>query len=211
MSCKPKGLNSSEIAASAQAEILKGRNLVKKDSVTPYITSYQIGSNPDGKSIFQEQLKDAPKAYQQAKAAPVILSILTVLAGVGVVFLSSTWEKGLRHLGIILVVVGILMLLFSWSLNRGVNKQLVPKIKTDNLLLQTDLRNLTTDLTDQIHSNYLLFGGIYTATGIIAIAGAETIMRRSQPKPDAAGIAAPSLAGNAEPKPKTRSKLKRKT
>src|SRR5262249_11460494 len=106
------------------------------------------------KSIFKlDGANELPKQYQNAKKTPWILSILTILVGAGIVFLSSTWRKGLRHIGINLLIIGLVMLVFSWALNQAVTKKIVPKIKVDNAIFQQDIRNLVTDLAQQIDKN----------------------------------------------------------
>jgi len=118
---------------------------------------------------------------------------------VGIVFLSSTWQKGLRHIGINLVVIGLIMLVFSYALNRTVSTKVVPKIKLENAVLQTDIRNLATDLTQQIDKNYWFFGGLYTALGAGGIAAAEVFRRRNMPAHASVNKDAPELGSTDKP------------
>jgi len=132
-------------------------------------------------SVFQTGVaKQLPKQYQRAKKSPLILVVLTVLTGAGIVFLSSTWPKGLRHIGINLAVIGVTMLIFSWALNRAVSTKIVPKIKVDNAVLQQDIRSLATDLGQRIDKNYWFFGGLYTVLGAGSVAVAEVSRRKAK-------------------------------
>jgi len=164
-------------AAQVKDSLLSGQGFL--DNAT--ITAANIKNGGSNQSVFTDQLKSAPKQYQRAKKTPAILIILTILSGVGIVFLSKTWQKGLRHVGINLVVIGLIMLVFSWALNRTVSTKITPKIKVDNVILQQDVRNLMTDLAQQIDKSYWGFGVIYTLLGTAAIGGAWYHHKKSKP------------------------------
>ena len=184
--CLPRGVTPDAAAAQVKNSITGGKDFLDKTT----ISAASIKNSGDNQSVFQSgKLAQAPKQYQRAKKTPFILSILTILTGVGIVFLSSTWLVGLRHIGINLVVIGLIMLLFSYGLNRAVSTKVVPTIKVDNAILQTDIRNLATDLTQQIDKNYWYFGGLYTVLGAGSIAAAEIFRRRANPAPAGTVIA----------------------
>lgn len=198
----PYDINPGNIAGGVKDSIISS-NFITSNTSSSVITADSFKSNNDNnKSIFEDQLKNAPEQYQKAKKLPLVLSILTIITAAGVVFLSVNWQKGLKHAGIILVVVGVVMMLFAWSSNREVNKQLVPNIKADNLLLQKDLRNLATELTQQISKNYWFFGGLYTVAGVGSIAAAEMFMRRAHPESKIAEASQTPAPAKTPPKPK---------
>jgi uncharacterized membrane protein (UPF0136 family) len=198
LSCKPRLLDTDAVAATVRSEVANNFQVIDH----PYLTANQIGSNSSGKSIFQDQLKDVPKQYQRAKKTPFVLTVLTILTGVGIVFLSSTWQKGLRHIGINLAVIGVLMLVFSYGLNRVVSTKVVPKITVDNVILQKNIRSLATDITQQIDKNYWFFGGLYTLLGAGSITAAEIYGRRAQPAPEHLNKGAPETGDTDGTPPK---------
>jgi hypothetical protein len=175
----PTGVTASNLAAYVSSNTDTSPLLSQIGKVSP-ITADSFKSS-DGRSIFETQLKTAPKQYQRAKKTPLILSVLTILTGAGIVFLSISWQKGLRHIGINLVIIGLIMLLFSWGLNRAVSTEVVPKITLDNAVLQQDIRNLVTDLVQQIDKNYWFFGGLYSVLGASGIAAGQFIRRGKGP------------------------------
>jgi hypothetical protein len=193
--CLPIGVSPSAASAQVMASLTDSKDFLGNTT----LSAGSIKNGDSQKSVFNDQLKSAPKQYQRAKKTPLILSVLTILTGVGIVFLSSTWQKGLRHVAINLVVIGLLMLAFSYALNRVVSTKVVPKIKVDNAVLQTDIRNLATDLTQQIDKNYWYFGGLYTVLGAGGIAAAEIFRRRAAPITDQA----PAKPETEHSKPKT--------
>jgi len=173
--CLPYGVTAASLASNVKNSILNDRDIFKDAS----IDASDIKNGDTGKSVFEQAgVKNLPKQYQRAKKTPWILGILTILAGVGIVFLSETWHRGLRHIGINLLVVGIVMLLFSWALSHIVNTNIAPRISVDNRILQQDLRSLVVDIGHQINKNYWIFGGLYAVLGAGTLAGTSLFYRR---------------------------------
>lgn len=164
-SCLPRGVTPSAVADEVQADIVSGTGFLDQ----PVINANSLKSTRSNQSVFADQLKSAPQQYQRVKKTPVIFAILTLLAAAAIIFLSSSRRKGLRRVGIVLLIVGLLMLVFAWGLNECVAK-VTPKIKVDNSVVQTDLRNLITDISQKIDQNYWIFGAVYTLLGVLAIA-----------------------------------------
>lgn len=169
------------MAAAAQLKASLEQNQGFLDNTNVGAASF---TNSQNQSVFSSNLKNVPKQYQRAKKTPLILCILTILTGVGIVFLSSTWQKGLRHIGINLAVIGVVMLIFSYALNRAVVSQVLPRINNtvSNAALRQNVRNLAADLTRQVDKNYWFFGGLYTVLGAGSITAAEFYRRRAEPK-----------------------------
>jgi hypothetical protein len=99
---------------------------------------------------------------------------------------------GLKHVGVDLAVIGVVMLIFAWAFNKAVNTQLAPKIKVDNAVMQQDIRKLVTDLSGQVGNNYRLIGGLYILLGVAGVAGVEVWRRRSTKPPLAKSPPPPS-------------------
>jgi hypothetical protein len=197
--CLPRGVTPEAAAAQVKDGIVGSKDFLDQTN----LSAANIKNGGSNQSVFSNQLKQVPKQYQRAKKTPIILSLLTVLSGAGIVFLSSTRRKGLRHIGLNLVVVGVLMLAFSYGLNRTVSTKITPNIKVDNAILQADIRNLATGLTQQIDKNYWFFGGLYTVLGAGGITAAAVFGRRAKPARAAAGRAAPETEDTPKPPKKT--------
>jgi hypothetical protein len=172
--CLPRGISPAAVAQQLQKAVAGNQDFLKNIS----ISSASI-KDSNGQPVFTTKLAGAPKQYQRAKKTPWILSILTFLAGVAVVFLSRTRLAGLRHVGIVLLVAGLVMLLFSWGLNHIISTQVVPKIKVNNAIFQQDVRTLVTDISQRIDRNYWFFGGLYAALGAAVLGGYWYLRRRA--------------------------------
>jgi uncharacterized protein YjeT (DUF2065 family) len=188
--CLPPGTTPESIAAVVKQQLLSNQDFLKDSVINADNLNSFSGCSGSGANckpsqnqtpFFQtKNAKQIPKKYQWAKKTPLILSVLTVLSGAGIVFLSKTWQKGLRHVGINLVVIGLIMLAFSWAFNRAVSTKAVPRIKVDNAVFQQDIRNLITDLSQQIDKNYWFFGGLYTVVGAGAISTVMFLHRKNR-------------------------------
>jgi hypothetical protein len=175
--CVPRGVSPSVVAEQVRNSIIGQGEFLKNTNISALSIK-----DSSGHPLFSSQLASAPRYYQWLKKLPIILGILTILCALGVVFLSSTWQRGLRHIGVVLMVIGLIMLLFSWGFNRAVNKDITPKINVNNAILQQDLRALIPDVGRQIGNNYRFFGGLYIILGVVSIATAQLAGRKPGPE-----------------------------
>jgi hypothetical protein len=176
--CRPPGVSPVQIAQQVRYDLISGQGFFQN----PVITADNIKSGNSDQTIFDDQLKGAPRQYQLAKKTPFILSFLTVLAAIGVVFLSKDWKVGLRRVGIIMISTGVVMLIFAWGSNRVVSTKLIPRITNEDPILQQYLRSWATDVTHQIDKNYWLFGGLYTILGGAFMSTVYVLSKRQAPK-----------------------------
>lgn len=174
-SCLPDGVTPSDVSGGTMNTLLNGQGFLDQ----PVITASNLKTSGSNQNVFDNQLKKAPSDYRWAKKVPIILGLLTVLVGAAIVFLYADRLRGLRHLGITLLVVGVFMLIFAWALNFGVNKG-TTHLNLNNAAFEKDIKMLITDLIQSIDKNYWFFGGLYAVLGAAAI-GAPIYLRRSQP------------------------------
>lgn len=170
--CLPKGVSAAAAAGQVKNEIANSQDFLGD---TTY-TAADIKSPDGNKPIFSGQLKDVPRAFQGFKASPLYLAILAVVAGLGVILLSTSRRRGIRRVGITLLTIGVLVLLFAWLLNYGSNRGL-RDFDFENKVLQDNVSSLITDVSQAIGKSYWTIGGIYAGVGALAILGAVFIGR----------------------------------
>lgn len=175
--CLPKGLTPTSVATNVRSGISSGQGFLEN----PVITADTIKGTNSNQSVFADQLKNVPKTYQNVKKTLAILAILSLLTTAAIVFLSSSRAKGLRRVGVILLIIGIFMLVFAWGLNYGVNQKALPKLSLDNKVLQDRLKTLAADIVQSIDKTYWTVGGVYAGLGALAIGGSMFIRRRGGP------------------------------
>lgn len=203
--CLPAGITPASAAARVQNDILNGQGFLENSS----INADSLKSENSNQSVFA-QMESVPETYQQVKKLPIYLAILAIILVAGIIFLSTTRRAGIRRVGIILLVVGIIMLILSWI----VGGQVVERIKIEDSVLSGDLKNLLKDIADVVAGNYRLFGGLYAVLGLAAIAGSILINR--SPRASTAPVTGhaelpqadrtPDRTVSDKPTPKTRTK-----
>ncbi len=177
--CLPPGTTAASAASQVQSALSNSDFLSQANISTANITNKDTG-----KSVFdQPKVQNIPKKYQLAKKTPFVLAILTILCGVGIVFLSKTWQIGLRHVGINMVVIGVVMLALAFFLPKAISTQVAPKLHIDTGDIKLDLSKVVNDVAQQVDKNYWFFGGLYTIVGAGSITAAEIFRRRSDPTP----------------------------
>ncbi|HET6864144.1 MAG TPA: hypothetical protein VFH37_03030 [Candidatus Saccharimonadales bacterium] len=178
--CLPLGVSAQAVASQVQRD-LSNSNFLRGANIS---AANLKGQN--GQSVFNNpSVQKLPGKYQLAKKTPWIFAVLTILCGLGVVFLSRTWQAGLRHIGINLVVIGVLMLALSFFLPRVISRDVATKLNVTGSGVSVDLSKVVNDVTRQIDKNYWFFGGLYMVAGAGAIMAAEVSRRRTQPAPAA--------------------------
>jgi hypothetical protein len=201
--CLPAGMTPAQAAATVKNDIASGQGFLKE----PAITADSVKSAGTNQSVFNDQLKNAPQAYQKIKKTPIILGILSLVTILGMIFLSTSRRRGLRRAGTILLIVGVVVVIFAWVLNWGVNQKALPKLNMDNKVLQEKVRLLAKDLTGNLDKTYYIFGGVYAALGVLAIGLPMFIHRgrggHAQPEHavEAPGPAHPDAPIEHEPEP----------
>ena len=180
-SCLPRGMTPASVAAQIQNSLSKGEGFLED----PIITADTIKLSGSGQSVFADQLKGIPNYYQQVKKTPIYLAVLSLLIALAIVFLSTSRTRGLHRVGITLTTVGILLLIFAYALDWGINKKLLPQMNLENKVLQEKLKTLASDITANVDKTYYTFGGIYTGLGVLAIGLPLFIhKRRGGPMPE---------------------------
>jgi hypothetical protein len=183
--CLPRSVTIAEVTNQARNAVLTGKGFLEH----PIITADSIKNN-HGQSPFATNLKDLPSKFQKIKSTPIIFSLLALLSAVAIVFLSKSHRKAVKHLGFILVTVGILMLIFAYALGWAVSNKLpASNLKVGNAVLEKDVKKVAVKLGQTIDKNYWWFGGIYTVLGAAAIAEAIYYRRGPATEPIAAEAA----------------------
>jgi hypothetical protein len=160
--CLPAGVTPSAAATSLQSDILSGQGFLDN----PVITADTIKASGDSQSIFSNQLKNAPQVYHDAKTVPSILVALSTLTAIAVIFLSKTRWRGVRRVGIILLISGVLLLLSAWAANHIASSDIVKSISLNTPVLQSSVRTLVVDTAKSIGKSWWIFGAGYSALGV---------------------------------------------
>lgn len=200
--CMPPGVTVSQAVERVRSDILGGRGFLDDQT----ITAADLKSSDSNQSIFSGDLKEAPKAYQRAKSSPVILAVLALLLAVAIVFLSPSRRSGFKRAGIALLIIGILMLIFAWGINRATTEALA-KLKLDNNVLEEKVKILAHGIVQEIDKTYWVVGTVYSVIGAASAGGAMFLFKGGRPKSDNQGPPAPEATAADKPRPPLKKKI----
>ncbi|HSW85233.1 MAG TPA: hypothetical protein VLF79_01280 [Candidatus Saccharimonadales bacterium] len=112
----------------------------------PVITANTI--NPNGKTSgkpYYKQLSSLPKAYTWSQRAPWILGGIALLCTLGILFIAPRKRFGLRRLGIVLVIAGIILIIIKFLYDATFNKV------EDHVFNNANVGEIQKSLTDFSH------------------------------------------------------------
>ena len=131
------------------------------------ITAANIKDANSAQSIFQTKLRQFPAYYRRLKQTPFIFAGLTALTAVGVVYLSRSVRRGLRHVGLTMLTVGVALFGLAWLLSRFLPTHVLPHLTVpNNVVLQQALQKLAAELLGALSRSYVLIGVIYAVVGM---------------------------------------------
>lgn len=191
--CLPRGASPSLAAEKIRSELGNNESFLSNPVLTA--SSIKSSESPE-KSVFTDS--NLPSVYQGLQNGRLVLLILALLAVTGVVLLSNSLRAGIRHAGIVLLVVGVGILIASFISNKAVTEALPDLLaRSENAALADKLQSLMANIVRDTNRTFSAFGWAYTITGTGAIlgslfvnmnkkieAGGNTADKSSSPKPD---------------------------
>lgn len=173
-SCIPNGTTPAATATAVQNNLTSSREFFKN----PVFTANDI-KDKNGQSVFaSDQARSGRSNYDQIKASPVFLAILALLMAVVIFFISSSRRKGIRRIGIVLVINGCLILLFTVLINSGINR-ITPSDTNPNIKsFEESGIKAGKALVQDLNRTYYPLGGVYSGLGIAMIIGSIVVRRR---------------------------------
>jgi len=161
--CLPRGVTPDMVANQVRSSILSGQGFL--DSTN--IQANDLKANGSNKSVFSDQLKNAPDRYQDFKASPIVLGILCLLLATGVTFTYRPWARGLRHVGYVFASTGVIVVLLALGIKAAVSNKVVSNLDVNNAVLQKSLRTLVVDVAHTLTNTYVVIGIVYISLGVI--------------------------------------------
>lgn len=211
--CLPIGVTPVNAAAEVKKDVLGNKDFLKDPVITAdsfktsngcQPTERSCASNQNPTSLFQsDAAKKMPGVYQWLKRSPFILAFLSLLVMLGVVFIGTSRRRGLRQVGVVLLVSGLLLIAFAWGLNKVINNSALPKVNiNDNAVFTKDVKSLVTDLTQDVDKNFWIFGGVYSVLGVAAILTALMYRRAALEQIETEDTKADKQKPGPKPRPK---------
>jgi len=179
--CRPKGLSAEAVGQKLTDDLLTGDQFLPN----PVLTEKDIKiKGSDGSEMPIDGTKQADivrKSYSFSGYVPYILGIVALLTALGVIFISRDRLKGVRRVGVVLLVNGMLLLLTCVALVQ------LPSVAEEKLSQNTAVgsvaqNNLISDVAKVIFKNIqnvlVIYTAVFIGLGIIAIVASGLLKKR---------------------------------
>jgi hypothetical protein len=119
LSCLPAGISPQLEASQVSQQVVNDSSFLSK----PVITASTVSTKGlNGGEPYYKKLSALPKSYQLAKKLPWILGIISILSILIIVFCSRSKRIGIRFIGIILLISGLLLVADKFLTDFAFNK-----------------------------------------------------------------------------------------
>jgi hypothetical protein len=166
----------------------------------PVITANSVNpkGNQQGKPYYQK-LSRLPKLYRLATKLPYILGGLSALSALAIIFIAPVRRKGIRLVGIVLLISGIILAAMKFIADFGFNKA---EHKVFNSSSVGQLQQSLTDFAHHVESSMvridLIFGIVFLLLAAI-ILGILFGTRQKSSKPKVSGLPAEESGSDQPP------------
>ncbi len=189
--CRPSTVDPKSEAAQVAQEVNDSGDFLSN----PVITAASLNQNELGQANstsqgqpYYKKLSWAPKAYRISVKLPWILGGLAILSGLGIFFVSPERRRGVRRIGAVLLVAGIILVAYKLVADAMVNKFAGISIKgawgSD---FKQPISDFLRQLEPQLVANYLLFGIVFIVAAMV-IFGLLFKSRQGKNAPPSHGI-----------------------
>jgi hypothetical protein len=178
--CRPQGVD----PATVGAQVTKRLSTTGDFLSDPVITANAI--NPKGNKQDQpyyQKLSQLPKAYRLGTKLPYILSALSVLLALGIVFIALSRRRGLRRAGMVLVLAGVILIVSKFVSDYALKKAETQVFNTASV---GQLQKSLTDFAHQVQASLVkinLWFGIAFLLLALIIFGVLLATRNKNGKP----------------------------
>lgn len=211
LQCRPNGTDPAAEGAVVADQIESNGAFLSNTVITPetFNSSGQTDSTP-----YYKKYASAPKMYQIGTKIPWIAAVLMVLSAAGVFFLAVRRRKGLKIIGTLLAVSGVILILaklVSDQIFKAIEHHVFNQASVG--ALQKSLTGFLHQLESQLVKTDLWFGIIYLllALAIFAVVFGTRQRGLRMPKPlqllmPTDGSAGQRASGTSAPRPKPAAK-----
>lgn len=206
--CRPQGVDPATVGAQVTQRLSTTGDFLSD----PVITANAI--NPKGNKQdrpYYQKLSQLPKAYRLGTKLPYILGALSVLLALGILFIALSKRRGLRRIGVVLALAGIILIISKFASDYALKKAESHVFNTANVgQLQKSLTDFAYRVQASLVKIDLWFGIAFLLLALI-IFGVLLATRKKdgKPKPSPDGTAGEQKPKGQLPLLKARKRLAR--
>jgi hypothetical protein len=179
LSCLPSGVSPQTAAAQLSQQVASNSGFLSN----PIVTASTIGTKGQSSNKpYYEKLSRLPKAYRAVQDLTWILSIVTILSIIGIIFCSRSKRIGLRRVSITLLISGVLLIADKLLTDTVFNKLKDRAFSSvNNGQIQQTLTIFAHHVEAELAKIDLWFGVVYVILAIILL-GILIFTRNRAPK-----------------------------
>jgi hypothetical protein len=165
--CRPAGFNPQIAVAQVEAQISQSRDFLNNTVLTAKTLS--PNGNNSGQPYYQK-LSALPKLYRLNRQLPWIFGGFAVLSAVGIIFIAPRKRRGVRRIGWVLLVAGVLLIAVKLTADAAFNRLEKRFFSHSNLtLVQQSLTDFLHRLESQLMRVDLWFGVVFLALAALVL------------------------------------------
>jgi hypothetical protein len=180
LSCRPTGISLQTEVEFVGQQLSNGGGFLNNSVITA--NTIGSGNNNGGEPYFKKFAK-VPKAYQLTQKLPWILIIVSFIAILGIIYADMKKRRGLRKVGIVVLISGLLLIIDKYVTNTVFNKVKGQAFSSiNNGSLQQSLITFIHYIETEFVKINLWFGVGYVILALL-ILGTLLATRHRKPKP----------------------------
>lgn len=180
LSCLPAGVSPQFEASQVSQQLVTSSGFLSNPVITARTVSIKGLSEH---TPYYTKFSALPKGYQFVQKLPWILSIVSIISILGIMYCARSRRSGIRRIGIILLISGLLLVASSFATDVAFNtlrERVLTKI--NEVQIQPSLTSFTHYLEAQLAKIDLWSGIAYIVLAILLF-GVLLLTRRRTPKP----------------------------
>ncbi len=167
LSCKPSNLDPVTAASQIKIEIANNNSYLSNPVITANTISAK-GSN--GGELYYIKFSKAPKVYQTVNKLPLVLGVVSLLSMLLVLFISRTRRIGIKRIGIVLLLSGLLLVSDKFVSDALFNRYKDQAFNgLNNGLIQSSATNFVHYIESELVKIDLWFGLAYIAIAVFIL------------------------------------------
>lgn len=174
VNCRASGVDFNAQADTLITQATTNKDFLPNNIITADTLNTSAKDQPaTNEKPFYESAAQLPVAYGWLKKAPIIISILALLCGLGLIFASASKSIGLKRIAHNLLYTGLVALLFILLSSFGYNKLRDKLTSQTSDATQTAVKNsalnaLKACLNDFTHV-VAIIAGLFTIVGVVTL------------------------------------------
>lgn len=169
--CRPSNVSAASEGAMITVK-LSGPTFISNTMITA--ETFGNNSTTGKNEPYYTKFSQAPKAYQWATKAPLILGAVAFISALGIVFISRTRRKGLRRVATTLAFAGIIFIASKFVidvLSKAMEKTLFKDSASDVTSVKIQLTALINLFEAEITKVFLYFGVAFVVIAVLIFFG----------------------------------------